>query len=110
MGGDFGEGGEEADDDGDVFGFTGLLPSVLGFVEVAMEALGGDVLGEADLGGLTGFVGCGQVFFEPDGDAVEELADAGLGYFQFFGGLTGARAVDDDAFVGEEVAGRRWEG
>jgi hypothetical protein len=81
MGGDFGERGEETNDDGEIFGFAGLLPGELGFVEVAMEALGGDVLGEADLGGLTGFIGCGKVLLQPIGDAVDELADAGLGDF-----------------------------
>ena len=78
---------------------------MLGFIEVAMESVGGNVLGEADLGGLAGFVVSREVFGEPVGDAADDLADARLGDFQFFGGLAGAEAVDDEAFVGEEVAG-----
>lgn len=78
MSGEFGLGGEEADEEVDVFGFAGLLPGALAFAGVPMQSLGGDVLGEADLGGLAGFVVSREVFGEPVGDTADDLADASL--------------------------------
>jgi len=90
MGGEFGLGGEEADEESDIFGFAGLLPGAIAIAGVTMQPLGGDVLGKADLSGLAGFVVSRKVFGEPVGDAADDLADTSLGDFQLFGGLAGA--------------------
>lgn len=61
VGGEFGLSREDAEDGGHVFGFMSLLPVAADFGQVVLEAVGGDVLGEAELSGVASFAVLGQV-------------------------------------------------
>ena len=96
---------EDAEDEVGVLCFAGIAPGFVGFAEISLEAISRDVLGEAELGGFAGFAVGGEGLAEEVADAVDDLADAGLGDFEFFGDLAGGGGVDDDSLVGEEIAG-----
>jgi len=72
-----------------------------------LEAISRDVLGQVQASGVVGFGVGGEGLVEPVEDAFNDLADAGLRDFEFFGDGAGAGGIDDDAGVGEEVAGGR---
>ncbi len=108
-----GEGGKlglgEHDFDGEVgvLHFAGLVPKAICLAVEMLEAISRDVLCDADAGGIVGFGLGGEGLMHPITDAFDDLTDAGLGDVEFVGDSAGAGGIDNDARVGEEVAGGR---
>jgi hypothetical protein len=107
--GDGAESGEGEDDAGllaAVFGVAaGAVEVVLEELELVLELVGGDVLGEAGFFFQLGVGFDGQGLGEPLGDAFDDLADAGLGDFVLFGEPPGGHVIDEVEAVDFEVAG-----
>jgi hypothetical protein len=108
--GHFAHGGGDAEDDAGVFGLVSRPPAVHGLAVEHLEAISGDVLGEAEPGGVGGFAGHGQRLGQPASDVLGDLADTGLREGKIGGELAGRGAVEEEALVDLEVAGRRREG
>jgi len=106
--GDDAESGEGEDDAGllaEVFGVAGAVEVALEELDLVLELIGGEVLGEA------GFL----LYFrfgldrhrrdEPLGDGFDDLADAGLGDFVFISEPPSGHVMDEVEAVNFEVAG-----
>ncbi len=111
--GDDAEAGEGEDGAGllaEVFGVAGAVEVGLELLDLVIELVGGDVLGEA------GFLLLLQLAFrlqsdgEPIGDGFDDLADASLGDFVFFGEPPGGEVLDEVEAVDFEIARGRRQG
>jgi hypothetical protein len=111
-GGDFALSRENAKTEAHVSGFTRVLPELVGFDEIALQAVGGDVLGDAECGGFVEIAIGWQSLREPVQDLLDDLPDAGLRDADGGRDLSRAGAIDGDALIDKQIAaGRReWEG
>ena len=104
------QGGDDAGLLAEVFGVVRGVPEDPQVCELIAELVGGQVLGEAGFLLLLQFGFDGQSRGEPVADALDDLADAGLGNAVFLGDGSGGSELDQVHFVDVEVAGGGREG
>jgi hypothetical protein len=83
---------------------------VHGFAVEQLQAIGGDVLGQAEVTGVGGLAGRRQGMSQPVGNVLGNLPNAGLGQGKIGSGLAGRGTVEEEALVDLEVAGAGREG
>ena len=86
----FPQGGGDAENNPGVLGLLRGPPALPGFAVDQLQAIGCNVLGQAEVSRVFGFGGFWQVIGEPVSDVLDDLPDTGLGERRIGGGLAEA--------------------